>query len=523
MPSAEPKIPDTSRANVAEFTVSELSGSLKRTVEDAYGYVRVRGEISGFKRAASGHLYFALKDDKALIDGVCWRGTAGRLTFQPEDGLEVVASGKVTTYAGRSKYQIVVERLEPAGAGALMALLEERKKQLGAEGLFDRERKREVPFLPDIIGVVTSPTGAVIKDILHRIHERFPRKVLLWPVAVQGERAKDEVAAAIRGFNDLPATGSIRRPDVLIVARGGGSLEDLWAFNEEIVVRAAAESEVPLISAVGHETDTTLIDLAADQRAPTPTAAAELAVPVHAELSSRLVDLGARLSNGMNRSLRERRQSIDGLARGLPDPTTLLGQAGQRLDELTERLPHGLRSHIDRARHKLAETKARLGSASSLLKDATFRLQGPASQLNQLFRSTIRERQNEFTRLERRLNLDELATRLPRHRASIKDLGLRADHAARSRVGQASDRLAAASSLLQSYSYQGTLARGFALVRDEQGRPVTTADSARTTTRVDIEFVDGSTPAVITADAPPTKKQGSKASKNDNGDQGQLL
>ncbi|MGI9486331.1 MAG: exodeoxyribonuclease VII large subunit, partial [Geminicoccaceae bacterium] len=256
---AAPNDHHTTRPNIAEFTVSELSGALKRTIEDAYGYVRVRGEISGFKRAASGHLYFALKDEKALIDGVCWRGTAGKLGFQPEDGLEVVASGRITTYAGRSKYQIIIDRLEPAGAGALMALLEERKKKLAEEGLFDRERKRALPFLPDVIGVVTSPTGAVIQDILHRLGERFPRHVLLWPVAVQGDKAKDEIAAAIEGFNRLPADGVTPRPDVLIVARGGGSLEDLWAFNEEIVVRAAAASEIPLISAVGHETDTTLI------------------------------------------------------------------------------------------------------------------------------------------------------------------------------------------------------------------------------------------------------------------------
>ncbi|MGI9506109.1 MAG: exodeoxyribonuclease VII large subunit, partial [Geminicoccaceae bacterium] len=294
MLSAEKQDPGAGRPNVAEFTVSELSGALKRTIEDAYGYVRVRGEISGFKRAASGHLYFALKDERALIDSVCWRGTAGKLGFQPEDGLEVIASGRITTYAGRSKYQIVVDRLEPAGAGALMALLEERKKKLAAEGLFDVDRKRGLPFLPDVIGVVTSPTGAVIKDILHRLSERFPRHVLLWPVAVQGEKAKDEVTAAIEGFNRLPAGGTIPRPDVLIVARGGGSLEDLWTFNEENVVRAAAASTIPLISAVGHETDTTLIDLAADHRTPTPTAAAELAVPVRAELAARNADLGAR-------------------------------------------------------------------------------------------------------------------------------------------------------------------------------------------------------------------------------------
>ncbi len=521
MLSAEKQDPGAGRPNVAEFTVSELSGALKRTIEDAYGYVRVRGEISGFKRAASGHLYFALKDERALIDGVCWRGTAGKLGFQPEDGLEVIASGRITTYAGRSKYQIVVERLEPAGAGALMALLEERKKKLAAEGLFDLDRKRGLPFLPDVIGVVTSPTGAVIKDILHRLSERFPRHVLLWPVAVQGEKAKDEVTAAIEGFNRLPAGGAVPRPDVLIVARGGGSLEDLWTFNEENVVRAAAASTIPLISAVGHETDTTLIDLAADHRTPTPTAAAELAVPVRAELAARNADLGARLFNGIDRGLKERRQAIDGLARGLPDPVNLLGQAGQRLDELAERLPHGLRTRIDRSRAKLAEAAARLGTPSRLLSDAALRLQNPATQLDQLFKGEIRNRERDLESLSQRLKLDELATRLPRQRATLDELGARSAHAFTARLTQARDRLHNAGSLLQSYSYQGTLARGFALVRDDQARPVTSAADAGVKTRIDIEFADGSVPALVTADqsAKPKKKTPAKTDS----DQGQLL
>ncbi|MGI9498488.1 MAG: exodeoxyribonuclease VII large subunit [Geminicoccaceae bacterium] len=523
MPSAEPSDFQTSRPNIAEFTVSELSGALKRTIEDAYGYVRVRGEISGFKRAASGHLYFALKDERALIDGVCWRGTAGKLGFQPEDGLEVVASGRITTYAGRSKYQIVIDRLEPAGAGALMALLEERKKKLAAEGLFDHERKRALPFLPEVIGVVTSPTGAVIQDILHRIGERFPRHVLLWPVVVQGDKAKDEVAAAITGFNRLPAGGDMPRPDVLIVARGGGSLEDLWAFNEEIVVRAAADSTIPLISAVGHETDTTLIDLAADHRTPTPTAAAELAVPVRAELVARAADLGARLFTSIGRGLKERQQTIDGLARGLPDPATLLGQASQRLDELAERLPHVLRSRIDRARATLAENTARLGTPTRLLNEAVQRLKAPADQLDQLFKSDVRSRKREYLRREQRLNLDELERRLPKHRASLDDLAKRKNHAFDGRLSKAADRLQAAGSLLQSYSYQGTLARGFALVRDDEGQPVTSAADAATKTSVDLEFADGRTPAMIATDRPAKPKRAGKKPATSDGDQGQLL
>jgi exodeoxyribonuclease VII large subunit len=271
--------------NVVEWTVSELSSALRRTVEEAYGYVRVRGEISGFKgQQPSGHAYFALKDEGARLDAVIWKSTFGRMRVKPEEGLEVIVTGRLTTYPGRSSYQIVIDRLEPAGIGALMKLLEERKKKLAAEGLFDEARKQLLPFLPKVIGVVTSPTGAVIRDILHRLEDRFPRRVLVWPVRVQGETSAAEVANAIRRFNELPELGPIPRPDLIIVARGGGSLEDLWSFNEEIVVRAAAASMIPLISAVGHETDITLIDFAADRRAPTPTAAAEIAVPVRAEL-----------------------------------------------------------------------------------------------------------------------------------------------------------------------------------------------------------------------------------------------
>src|SRR6478609_6279179 len=281
--------------NVVEWTVSELSAALKRTVEDAFGFVRVRGEISGYRGPhASGHCYFALKDEGARIDAVIWKGTFGRIRFKPEEGLEVIATGRLTTYPGRSSYQIVIDSLEPAGVGALMALLEERKKKLAAEGLFDEARKQLLPYLPDVIGIVTSPTGAVIRDILHRLADRFPRHVLVWPVRVQGDGSAEEVAAAIRGFNALPEAGRIPRPDVLIVARGGGSLEDLWSFNEEIVVRAAAESLIPLISAVGHETDVTLIDFASDKRAPTPTAAAECAVPVRSGLLTRIDSLARR-------------------------------------------------------------------------------------------------------------------------------------------------------------------------------------------------------------------------------------
>ena len=312
-------------SNLPELTVTELSLALKRTVEDAFSYVRLRGEISGFKRAASGHMYMALKDADSVMDGVCWRGQASKLAVNPEDGLEVVVTGRLTTYPGRSKYQIVIESMELAGEGALLKLLEERRRKLAAEGLFDDERKRALPFLPKVIGVVTSPTGAVIRDILHRLRDRFPRHVLLWPVMVQGEGAAEQVARAIEGFNGMEAGGKIPRPDLLIVARGGGSLEDLWAFNEEIVVRAAAASDIPLISAVGHETDTTLIDFASDRRAPTPTAAAEMAVPVRADLISFVKDLDRRAIGGLTRKLDETGRHLEGLGRGLPKPDQLVG------------------------------------------------------------------------------------------------------------------------------------------------------------------------------------------------------
>src|ERR1700690_348383 len=336
-------MPEAVLNNVVEWTVSELSAALRKTVEDAYGYVRVRGEVSGFKGPSpSGHCYFRLKDDKAVLEGVIWKGVWGRMRVKPEEGLDVIVSGKLTTFAGSSKYQLVIDTLEPAGVGALMKLLEERKKKLGAEGLFDEARKQLIPFLPDVIGVVTSPTGAVIRDILHRLTERFPRRVLGWPVRVQGESSAAEVAAAIKGFNALPERGALPRPDLIIVARGGGSLEDLWSFNEEIVVRAAAASMIPLISAVGHETDITLIDFAADRRAPTPTAAAEMAVPVRSELVTRVDGLGRRSFASWLRAQEARRTELRAATRALPARDELLAEPRQRLDTLARRLPRAL-------------------------------------------------------------------------------------------------------------------------------------------------------------------------------------
>jgi exodeoxyribonuclease VII large subunit len=490
-PSSDLSSSEPGRENVAEYSVSELAAALKRTLEDGYGYVRVRGEISGFKRAGSGHLYFALKDEGAVLDAVCWRSTALRLPSLPADGLEVVATGRITTYPSRSRYQLIVDRLAPAGIGALMALLDERRRKFAAEGLFAAERKRPLPFLPEVIGLVTSPTGAVIRDILHRLGERFPRRVLLWPVMVQGELAAEQVAAAIAGFNRLERGGAVPRPDLLIVARGGGSLEDLWAFNEEVVVRAAAASAIPLISAVGHETDTTLIDLAADQRAPTPTAAAELAVPVRAELALQLGRCEQRMLHGVRRELQQLGHRVVGLARGLPDPVSLVGQASQRLDDLIERLPHSVRARIERAGLGLAEVGARLGSPVRLLAEAEGRLRPCAEQLRYLFGSLLRERTGELNRLGGRLTLEELRQRLPRQMRLVTDLAARQDHAMQRGLRDASEHLRRCGSLLESLSYQGVLARGFALVRDERGRLVESAASAREHVALELEFHDG--------------------------------
>ena len=347
--------------NVAEYTVSELSAAIKRTVEDSFGYVRLRGEISGFRGPhSSGHAYFALKDDRAKIDAVIWKGVFAGLRFKPEEGLEVIATGRVTTYPGKSSYQIIVEALEPAGIGALMALLEERKKKLAAEGLFDEARKRPLPFLPDVIGIITSPTGAVIRDMLHGFAERFPACVYVWPVRVQGDTSATEVAAAVEGFNSLGPDSVVPRPDVLIVARGGGSLEDLWSFNEEIVARAVAASRIPVISAVGHETDWTLIDFVADARAPTPTKAAEWAVPKHSELILRMAELRERLRYAITRGIEANRSDLRAAARGLPKPQDLIGFARQRFDGASGRLGQALRSFAADKRGRLERWRGRL-------------------------------------------------------------------------------------------------------------------------------------------------------------------
>jgi len=469
---------DAPRANLPEFSVSEIAAALKRTVEDSFPFVRVRGEISGLKFHSSGHVYFDLKDDKAVLNAVIWRGTAQKLKLKPQQGLEVVCTGRISTYPGSSRYQIVVEQVELAGLGALMAMLEERKKRLAAEGLFAPERKKKLPYLPDVIGVVTSPTGAVIRDIMHRLSARFPRRVLLWPVAVQGERAAGEVAAAIRGFNALGPDSRVPRPDVIIVARGGGSIEDLMAFNEEIVVRAAAESVIPLISAVGHETDTTLIDFVSDARAPTPTAAAEMAVPVRTDLIAQTLDLERRGLRSFARALAEKRRTVEALARALPRPDQLFAQPRQRFDLASERLRHALLRNLQEHRRRFVEASVRLGPQA-------------------------------------------LAGRIKGGKDGARVSAERLSQAYRARLARERQRLSGLARLLDGVSYRAALERGFALVRGSDGKLRRRAGSILAGDTLALAFADGEAEATATrGGAGPARHSRPRKSP---GDQGSLL
>jgi exodeoxyribonuclease VII large subunit len=493
------------RINIPEWTVSELAAALRRTVEDSYGQVRVRGEISGYRGPhSSGHAYFALKDAGARIEAVIWKSTFGRMRIRPEDGLEVIATGRLTTFPGRSTYQIVIETLEPAGLGALMALLEQRKKKLAAEGLFDEARKQLLPYLPDVIGVVTSPSGAVIRDILHRLADRFPRRVLVWPVRVQGDGAAEEIAAAIAGFNALPPGGAIPRPDLLIVARGGGSIEDLWAFNEEIVVRAAAASLIPLISAVGHETDVTLIDFVADRRAPTPTAAAEIAVPVKAELISRIAGLARRALACWARGQDGRRTELRAAVRALPTADTLLALPRQRLDAAAERLPRALIANAQVHHAAYSRLAARLVPQMLRIPIGRNRerLSALAARAERSMRVDRDRRHDRFAAASVRLAASLRASaaahraRIARERERVTALLARAERAALGLIDRRLARLDRAGQLLAALSYHGVLARGFALVRGgggggEGGAPVRAAAAVSPGMRLDIEFADG--------------------------------
>ena len=505
MPAAESLI------NAPEFTVSELSSALRRTVEDAYGHVRVRGEISGFRGPhSSGHCYFALKDENAKIEAVIWKFAHARMRFKPQEGLEVIATGKLTTYPGSSKYQIVIEALEPAGIGALMALMEERKKKLAAEGLFDQARKQLLPWLPEVIGVVTSPTGAVIRDILHRLADRFPRRVLVWPVKVQGEGSAEQIAGAIRGFNALPQAGSIPRPDLLIVARGGGSLEDLWSFNEEIVVRAAADSLIPLISAVGHETDITLIDFAADKRAPTPTAAAEMAVPVRSELFVEVAALARRTFVCWQRGQEGRRNELRATVRALPGSSELLAIPRQRMDAAATALPRGLKAntHAHFRRFAAAAARLTLRVLRGQVAQANHRLTVSGERLSHSLKSLLRRQRDRHAGLATRLKASRLSNAQAQRQIIARDrertlrLAERARRALLTAMQRLEARVAHSGQLLGALSYRGVLARGFALVRNQQGHAVRAAASVGPGAPLSIEFADGRVAATADADRP---------------------
>jgi exodeoxyribonuclease VII large subunit len=471
--------------NAPEFTVSEISGAVKKTIEGAFGRVRVKGEVGRVFRARSGHLYYDIKDDRNVLACTTWKGQVSHLSVVPEEGMEVVVTGKLTTFGAQSKYNLNVDEVAIAGEGALMAMLEKRKKALAAEGLFDPARKKPIPFLPEVIGVITSPSGAVIRDILHRLRDRFPRKVLVWPVAVQGAACAPEVARAIEGFNQMTPGGAIPRPDLLIVARGGGSIEDLWGFNEEIVARAAAGSDIPLISAVGHETDTTLIDYVSDLRAPTPTAAAEHAVPVRVELLAWVGEQEARLTRGAEQAISQRRQRLRDLARVLPNPERLVQEAEMRLDRWGERLPRALSLMAQKKRHDLAQASAGLR---------------PVALTRQMSRSRDRLRD-----LSARLRPDALTRDLDKRSQDMAQVLSRLSKAAQTQIHLWDQRLGGLERMRQTLGYRETLRRGYAVVRSGETL-ITSKSAAAKAPSLEIEFQDGRIQAGASTGARSQKK-----------------
>ena len=483
--------------NAPEYSVSEISGAVKRTIEGAFSRVRIKGEVGRVSRPYSGHVYFDLKDDKAVLAAVAWKGVAARLRTLPEEGMEVVATGRISTFGGQSKYQLIVDDVAPAGLGALMVMLEKRRKALAAEGLFAAERKKKLPYLPEVIGVVTSPSGAVIRDILHRLRDRFPRKVLIWPVVVQGEKSAGEVAEAIRGFNALTPGGALPRPDVLIVARGGGSIEDLWGFNEEVAVRAAAESDIPLISAVGHETDTTLIDLAADVRAPTPTAAAELAVPVRLDLMAATAGLEERRIGAGAKMLRLKSERLRDLSRLIPRAENLLSERAQQFDSIAEKLPRALLA-LGQMRRVELERKA-----------GAF---GPG-----MLRTYLGLRRERVAHLSRGIDPQKLRLATREAAGRLEPVTRAFGRAAQTGVRRLRDRLESLDRLRETMGYKATLLRGYAVVRDENAAVLSHAATAKKAAELEIEFFDG---RVKTGrGGPPLRKKTQK----DSGGQGSLF
>ncbi len=463
------------RSNIPEFSVSELAFSLKRTIEDNYARVRVRGELSRISIPKSGHMYTSLKDEKSVIDAVCWKGVLSKLSIKPEEGLEVICIGRITTYSARSNYQLIIESMELAGEGALLKMLEDRKKRLATEGIFAAEKKQPIPFLPQRIGVVTSPTGAVIRDILHRLNDRFPRHVMVWPVKVQGEGADKEITAAINGFNMLPDN---QKPNVIIVARGGGSLEDLMPFNEENVVRATGNSKIPIISAVGHETDTTLIDYAADLRAPTPTGAAEMAVPVRLNLIAQIADNENRLINGARRMLSENRHKLDTLAAKLGDPAHLLELKTQQIDHASDRLDHSFKNYISVKKNDFLKKSAYIPSPKQNIKLAGNALNLCVERMERYKTRTIENKHIKLKQMQEKLEL---------------------------------------------LSFENVLKRGYVVVRDENDRPVTHASSLSNGENVNLQFRDNQrVSAIINGDKKATYTKKTRT-KTDSQDQGSLF
>ena len=500
--------------NTPEFTVSEIAGRVKRLVESELGWVRVRGEVGRAVLARSGHLYFDLKDDRSVLSCMTWKSQVPALAMMPEEGMEVVAEGKMTASGFQSRFSLNAERIVIAGEGALMAMLERRKKKLAAEGLFDEAHKKPLPYLPNVIGVITSPQGVVIRDILHRLRERFPREVVIWPVAVQGDACAPEVARAIAGFNALPPGGSPPRPDLLIVARGGGSIEDLWGFNEEVVARAAAASEIPLVSAVGHETDTTLIDFAADRRAPTPTAAAEVSVPVRSELVADLADHEARLSRSMVRGMDTLRHGIAALARLLPQPEALFADPSQRLDRASEFLPRGLGHLVERKRGDLARAAA--GLRPTLLKSRLDRetqlLEHRTNNLASGLRHAADRKIERLSALAARLRVRQARTQVRQARRDLDQVSMRLAKAVKARLARFASRLQALERTRAGLGYKATLARGYAIVRS--GKSVlTTADEARRAQSLEVEFQDGRIKVAATTGA--SGKPGTSRARTD--------
>lgn len=509
--------PETA-GNTPEFTVSELSGAVKRAIEGEFGHVRVKAEVGRVVRARSGHLYFDLKDDRNVLACTTWKGQVADLSVIPEEGMEVVVQGRMTTFGSQSKYQLNATEVAVAGVGALMAMLEKRKKALEAEGLFAASIKQPLPFLPEVIGVITSPTGAVIRDILHRLRDRFPRKVLVWPVAVQGKDCARQVARAIEGFNAMSAGGALPRPDLIIVARGGGSIEDLWGFNEEIVARAAAASAIPLISAVGHETDTTLIDYVSDRRAPTPTAAAEMAVPVRLELLAAVDQMGARASRSVTDGLGRRKQRVADIARAMPRPDQLTDDAKQRYDYWAEKLDAALTGRVNAGRLQLGQAAGVLRPSlmSNRLAQAKDRTIGLNARLAPAVMRRTQDARRDFDQQSRRLRVDAVTTAQARAAKDLRTTLQRLTATATGHVERQRSRIDALDRMRETLGYRETLKRGYAVVRGD-GAVVTTAKAAKSASAIEIEFADGVlSPARAAKPAAPRTK--TKPPEPDQGD-----